>query len=86
MLRAASAAAYLKPGLPPFLLVHGDIDPKVPYQEDVDFRSRLLALGVPCELITIPGGGHGMISWAKVYPAYKGEVVAWLQKTLPAHH
>jgi len=42
---AASAAAYLKPGLPPFLLVHGDADPKVAYQKDVEFRAKLVALG-----------------------------------------
>lgn len=85
MLRAASAAAYIRPGLPPFLLVHGDADPKVPYQLDVDFRSRLLAVGVPCDLITIHGGGHGMVSWQKVAPDYRDRVVAWLQRTLPPH-
>jgi alpha-L-fucosidase 2 len=85
MLWAASAAAYLKPGLPPFLLVHGDVDPKVPYPLDVAFRAKLQALGVPCELITIHGGGHGMISWAKIDPGYKAQVVAWLERTLPAH-
>jgi len=40
---------------------------------------------VPCELITIPGGGHGMITWEKSAPEYKDEVVAWLQKTLLRH-
>jgi alpha-L-fucosidase 2 len=85
ILWAGSAAAYLKPGLPPFLLVHGDADPKVSYQKDVEFRAKLLALGVPCDLITIHGGGHGMISWGKIAPEYKEEVVAWLQKTLPPH-
>jgi alpha-L-fucosidase 2 len=85
IVRAASAAAYLKTGLPPFLLVHGDADPKVSYQMDVEFRAKLLALGVPCDLITIKGGGHGMVSWEKIAPGYKDEVVAWLQKTLPPH-
>ncbi len=85
MLQAASAATYLKPGLPPFLLVHGDADQKVPYEQDVLFRTKLLALGVPCELITIHGGAHGMNSWEKVAPEYKDQVVAWLRKTLAAH-
>ena len=85
ILWAASAAAYLKPGLPPFLLVHGDADPKVPYPLDMEFRAKLLTLGVPCDLITIPGGGHGMVSWGKIDPGYKDQVVAWLQKTLPPH-
>jgi acetyl esterase len=84
MLWSASAAAYLNPRMPPFLLVHGDIDPKVPFQLDVDFRAKLLALGVPCELIPIHGGGHGMNGWNKVAPGYREEVVTWLQKTLSA--
>ena len=85
MLWAASAGAYLKPGMPPFLLVHGEADPKVAFQKDVEFRAKLLALGVPCDLIPIPKGGHGMNTWEKVAPWYKEEVVAWLQKTLPPH-
>ncbi len=80
ILRAASAAAYLKPGLPPFLLVHGDADQISPYQNDVDFRAKLLALGVACDLITIPGGGHGMLTWGPLAPGIKGQVVAWLQR------
>jgi acetyl esterase/lipase len=85
ILWAASPAAYVRPGLPPFLLVHGDADPRVPYQQDIAFRAKLLAAGVPCELITIPGGTHGMITWQKIDPGYKDQVVAWLQKTLPPH-
>jgi acetyl esterase/lipase len=84
ILWAASAAAYLRPGLPPFLLVHGDADKTVPYQQDVDFRAKLLSLGVPCDLITIKGGGHGMLGWEKIAPGFKDEVVSWLQRTLPA--
>jgi acetyl esterase len=81
----ASAGAHLNPGMPPFLLVHGDADPKVDIQKDVEFRAKLLALGVPCDLLTIHGGGHGMIGWEKIAPDYKSEVVAWLQKTLAPH-
>ncbi len=78
----ASAAAFIRPGLPPFLLVHGDHDEKVPYQQSVDFRAALLAAGVPCTLITIPGGSHGMITWTKLHPDYPEPVVAWLRQTL----
>jgi acetyl esterase len=85
ILWAASAAAYLKPGLPPFLLVHGDADPKVPYPLDVEFQAKLRAFGVRCDLITIHGGGHGMVGWTKFAPDFKDQVVAWLQKTLPPH-
>ncbi len=77
-----SAAAFIRPGLPPFLLVHGDNDKQVPYQQSVDFRAALLAAGVPCTLITIPGGSHGMITWSKLQPDYPAQVIAWLQQTL----
>jgi molybdenum ABC transporter molybdate-binding protein len=79
---AASAASHIRPGLPPFLLVHGDSDQSVPYQQSVDFHAKLLAAGVPCDFITIPGGVHGMIYWDKVAPHYRDQVVAWLQRTL----
>ncbi len=83
ILWAGSAAAYLKAGLPPFLLVHGDADQISPYENDVAFRAKLLALGVACDLITVPHGGHGMLTWGALAPGIKGEVVAWLQKNLP---
>lgn len=85
IVREGSAGAFLKRGMPPFLLVHGDADQKVPYEMDVEFRAKLLALGVPCDLITIKGGGHGMVGWGTVAPDYRDRVVAWLQKTLAPH-
>lgn len=79
---AASAASHVRPGLPPFLLVHGTADQSVPYQQSVDFHARLLAAGDSCDFITIPGGVHGMVYWDEVAPGYREEVVRWLQRTL----
>ena len=79
---AASAASHVRPGLPPFLLVHGDADQSVPYEQSVAFHTRLLAAGVPCDFITIHGGTHGMINWDQVAPGYQGQVIAWLRRTL----
>ncbi len=78
----ASPAAHIHPGLPPFLLLHGDGDKTVPYQWSVEFRDKLLAAGVHCQLITIPDGIHGMLYWDKVAPGYQEWVVAWLKRTL----
>jgi alpha-L-fucosidase 2 len=83
LLVEASAATYVRPGLPPFLLVHGSGDQKVPYQQSVDFQAKLRAAGVPCDLLTIPGGAHGMVSWSKIDPHYRDKVVAWLLRSLP---
>jgi alpha-L-fucosidase 2 len=84
LLRSASSLYQVRPGLPPFLLVHGTHDTQVPYQESIKMRDRLEAAGVPCELITIPNGPHGMFSWTKFDPNYQSKVVAWLQHTLSA--
>jgi dipeptidyl aminopeptidase/acylaminoacyl peptidase len=48
------AAAY-----PPTLLLHGDQDTDVPYQQSVMMAEALSRAGVRHELITIAGGGHG---------------------------
>ncbi len=44
---------------PPTLLLHGDKDTDVPYEQSVMMAEKLARSGVKNELITIPGGGHG---------------------------
>jgi acetyl esterase/lipase len=44
---------------PPTLLLHGDQDTDVPYQQSVMMAGALSQAGVRHELITIAGGGHG---------------------------
>lgn len=81
-LREASPLDHVKPGLPPFLLVHGDKDASVPYSHSVALEARLKVSGVPCDFITIKDGAHGMINWGKVAPDYPDQVIAWLRTTL----
>ncbi len=78
----ASPINFVKPGLPPFLLLHGTADQSVAYQQSVVMQSRLRAVGVPCELITIKDGPHGMLPWPRLAPDFKDRVVAWLRMTL----
>ncbi len=82
LMRDASPQNFVKPGLPPFLLVHGTADQTVAYQQSVDMQTRLRAAGVPCELLPIKDGPHGMLPWPKLAPDFKDRVVAWLRKTL----
>ncbi len=84
VLREASPLTYVKAGLPPFLLVHGAADATVPLAQSERLREKLRAAGVPCELITIPGGAHGMLGWGPLAPDFKERIVAWLGKTLEA--
>ena len=54
-----SPMTYVRAGLPPTLTIHGDADPTVPYQHAIALHEKLEELGVPNELHTVPGGGHG---------------------------
>jgi dipeptidyl aminopeptidase/acylaminoacyl peptidase len=57
--RLVSSATHIRPGLPPTIHIHGDADPTVPYEQGVNEIEALKKVGVPAELVTVPGGGHG---------------------------
>ena len=50
------------PDYPPTLLLHGDADTDVPYEQSVAMAAALDSAGVQHELLTIPGGPHGYIN------------------------
>jgi dipeptidyl aminopeptidase/acylaminoacyl peptidase len=54
-----SPAALVRPGLCPVLSLHGTADQVVPYQQSVRLTASLRRAGVPAELFTVEGGGHG---------------------------
>jgi len=60
--RRVSPLTYVRAGLPPIFTVHGDADPTVPYQHAIRLQAALKEAGVPHELFTVPGGGHGGFS------------------------
>jgi dipeptidyl aminopeptidase/acylaminoacyl peptidase len=55
----ASPVNHVTPDDPPFLLIHGDGDKTVPYQQSEIMEAALRKAGVPVKLIRVPGGGHG---------------------------
>lgn len=77
-LREISSTTYLHQGMPPFLLIHGDRDEQVPLEQSVRFQEKMQALGNACDLIIIPGGGHGMGGWNKLNSDYQAQMIAWL--------
>jgi len=81
-LREASSTSYLRKDLPPYLLIHGDKDAMVPFEQSVEFQRKMAAAGATCDLITIPEGGHGMGGWDKLGSNYRDQLIAWLKKTL----
>ena len=81
-LRAASPSTEVHAGMPPYLLIHGDADAQVPYEQSPKFQEKMKAAGNSCDLITIPGGVHGMGGWEKLGSDYQTQMIAWLRKTL----
>ncbi|MEO7598259.1 MAG: pectinesterase family protein [Opitutus sp.] len=82
ILRATSPINHVTSGAPPFLLLHGDADKTVPYQQTLNFKAKLEANHVPVQLITIPGGPHGLLAWEQLAPDYPDQMIAWLLQTL----
>jgi acetyl esterase/lipase len=78
----ASPIYHVKAGLPPFLIVQGTADKSVNYSQATNMLNRLTEVHVPCQVIAIPGGQHGMETWDAFTPDYRDQVVKWLQATL----
>jgi len=54
-----SPLTYVRAGVPPVITIHGDADPRIPHTQAVRLHEGLDRVGVPNQLVTIPGGGHG---------------------------
>lgn len=57
--RLASPLYQVKAGDPPFLIVHGNRDPVVPFWNSEALDAALREAGVPVWFQTVDGGGHG---------------------------
>ena len=82
MLRDFSPINFVKPGLPPFLLLQGTADPTVPYAQSANFHARLQAAKVPCEFIALTNATHRLADWQQFDPAYPKKLVTWLQESM----
>jgi len=65
--KSISPMYHVKPGLPPFLLIHGDADSLIPTEQSTRFVAALQAAGNSADLIIKQGGDH---SW----PTIKEEI------------
>jgi acetyl esterase/lipase len=80
--RRTSPLTYVSKNNPPIISVHGDADTVVPYQHSVRLHEALTKAGVPNELVTIKGGGHGNFSDEETLHAYD-QIWAFLGAHLP---
>jgi acetyl esterase len=83
-LREASPATYLSRKTPPFLFIHGTKDEAVPYEQATLAIDLFKKAGLPCDLITVQDGIHGVIKWEKdtKFQGYKDQMIDWLHKHL----
>jgi acetyl esterase/lipase len=80
--REASPATHVSPRSPPTLLIHGDADDAVPFDQSVAMEAALKKAGVPTGLVRVPGGGHGADFGAGAtprpgWPNFLGDAVRW---------
>jgi acetyl esterase/lipase len=59
MMREVSPLHYMTKDSPPLLQVHGDSDGTIPLKHGQLLQERAVGLGVPFQLITVKGAGHG---------------------------
>jgi acetyl esterase/lipase len=62
----ANPVTYVSTGDTPFLIVHGDRDPLVPYHQSILLKEALKKAGVPVRFYTVKGEGHGNFEDPKV--------------------
>jgi acetyl esterase/lipase len=60
--RRSSPLSYVRKDNPPIITIHGDADDVVPYTQAVRLQQALDKAGVPNQLFTVKGGGHGQFS------------------------
>jgi acetyl esterase/lipase len=84
ILREASPVTHVQPGMPPYLLIHGTKDEKVPYSQSPEMCEKMKAAGDSCEVFTVDGAGHGIGGWEKVsaHQTYKAKMIDWLKDQL----
>ena len=65
-----SPLKYVREGLPPIITIHGDKDPRIPHTQAIRLHEGLEQAGVPNQLVSIPGGGHGGFSQEEMVRSY----------------
>lgn len=83
-LRERSPLTFVKPGLPPMLILHGDADRTVPIAMTRRFEEKMLAAGNTCDVLVLPRAPHGLLEWDKFSPDYRKRIAEWLATHLRA--
>ena len=80
--KSVSRLTYVRAGLPPILMIHGDRDTYVPYEQSVRLHEALDRAGVKNQLLTISGKGHGDFTLNERMHIWSESVVSLSKRTL----
>jgi acetyl esterase/lipase len=75
--KAASTITWVKPGMPPFLIVHGEQDDLVPVAQAKELYEKLQQVNAPVDLDIIKDRGHDLATQEALE-----EVIRFFQKYL----
>ena len=78
----ANPIRYVSSGDPPMLLMHGDADQLVPYNQSELLHAALVKCEVPSTLYRVKRGGHGFRGSAETPQKLQQRVLVFLQNTL----
>ena len=81
---AASPVTHVTVDDAPTLLIHGDADESVPYENAAIMKAALEKAGVPVDLLRLRGAGHEPMFLGANPPDYLGAMVGWFDRHLPA--
>ena len=76
-----SPITYVEKGkaIPPFLLLHGNSDVEVPYEQSLRLAQKLADCGVSVSAVCVDGAGHEWDFWSQ---AVYDEILAFLRQSL----
>ena len=76
-----SPLSYVLPGkaIPPFLLLHGNSDVEVPYEQSIRLAQTLMDCGADVSVVCVDGAGHEWDFWSQ--PVYE-EILGFLDQKL----
>lgn len=83
-LREMSPVNFIRPGLPPFLLIHGTADASVPYSQSTNLLARLKSARVPAELVTLTNAPHRVAQWSSFDAQWQERLIEWLGRVFAA--
>ena len=79
--KRVSPINYVNKNNPPIITIHGDKDQLVPHEQSVRLHKALDAAGVPNQLFTVHGAGHGGFSYEQNQESWAA-IRAFLRKNV----